>query len=337
MYPAVSADNLTEFERIAGPIPRFVLEGPSTKLSFTEARKELEKSTLRLASSISLENINRADIKRLDVEALYSVLQIEVSSTTFKKIGIRWASPLVEEKILSRMLQFDLNDLWTRYRYTPGSINGSFYEIWAHRVLAKRGRTPVSMRSLKDGNTTEDRIGERTLLLERTYEQMKNMDETTYGVPASRSFPAIDAVCLPYFLQITTQPSHSIMLKPFATFVHEMIRLKKVEKDADIKLVFVVPPAVFDDYTRCVRGLTTHWQSPCLVVRCSEQGYTLDGKTEHTSTTAMKALRTEKKELAKAENQATNTAKRAEAERRAIKHALDILPRIKQYVMVLKP
>jgi hypothetical protein len=127
------------------------------------------------------------------------------------------------------------------------------------------------------------------------------------------------------------------MLKPFAAFVHEMIRLKKIEKDADIKLVFVVPPAVFDDYKRYVNGLTTHCQSHCLVIRCSEQSYTLDGKTEHTSTTAMKALRTEKKELAKTKNQATNTPKQAEAERCGIEHALDILPRIKQYVMVLKP
>jgi hypothetical protein len=34
-------------------------------------------------------------------------------------------------------------------------------------------QSPVSMRSWKDGNTTEDRIGERALLLERTYEQMR--------------------------------------------------------------------------------------------------------------------------------------------------------------------
>jgi hypothetical protein len=51
----------------------------------------------------------------------------------------------------------------------------------------------------------------------------------------------------------------------------------------------------------------------------------------------MKALRTEKKELAKTKNQATNTAKQAEVEHCAIEHALDILPRIKQYVMVLSP
>jgi hypothetical protein len=104
------------------------------------------------------------------------------------------------------------------------------------------------------------------------------MNETTYGVPASRTFQAIDAECLPYFFQMAVQPSHSIKLTPFAAFVHEMIRLKKLEKDAEIKLVFVVPPDVFDDYRRCVRELTTHWQSPCLVVRCSEQKYILDGK-----------------------------------------------------------
>jgi hypothetical protein len=79
------------------------------------------------------------------------------------------------------------------------------------------------------------------------------------------------------------------MLKPFAAFVHVIIRLEEMEKYADIKLVLVVPPAVFDDYKRCVCGLTTHWQSPCLVVRCSEQKYTLDGESEHKSTTATKA------------------------------------------------
>jgi hypothetical protein len=88
-------------------------------------------------------------------------------------------------------------------------------------------------------------------------------------------------------------------------------------------------------HKRCVCGLATHWQSPCLVVRCSEQKYTLDGKGEHKST---KALRTRHEELAKtkkSKKQDTNKAKQDEAKRCAIQHALDILPRIKQYVMVL--
>jgi hypothetical protein len=161
---------------------------------------------------------------------------------------------------------------------------GYFLRSMGHRILVKRGQTRMSMQSLQDGNTTKDRIGKRTLLLQQTYEQMTNMNETTYGVPASRTFPAIDAVCLPYFFQMTVQPSRSIMLKPFATFVHDMIRLKKLEKDADIKFVFVVPPYVFDDYKRCVRELTTHWQSPCLIVLCSEQKYILDGNEQYNST-----------------------------------------------------
>jgi hypothetical protein len=115
----------------------------------------------------------------------------------------------------------------------------------------------------------------------------------------------------------------------------------------------VVPPDVFDDYKRCVRELTTHWQSPCLVVRCSEQKYILDGNKEYNSTTAEKVLLTEQKKFATTEKNTTTTtdkvaeteklaetkktAKQDEAKRCAIQHALDILPRIKQYVMVLKP
>jgi hypothetical protein len=280
-----------------------------------------------------------------DARVSYRVLHIEVDPTKFKSTGLRLASPFIEDQFLSGMLKLNLNTLWMTYRETPGSIKGILYETWAHRILAERGRTPVSMRSLQDGNTTKDRIGKRTLLLEQTDEQMTNMNETSYGVPASRTFPAIDAVCLPYFFQMTVQPSHSIRLKLFATFVHEMIRLKKLEKDADIKLVFVVPPDVFDDYKRCVCELTTHWQSPCLVVRCSEQKYILDGNKEYNSTMAEKVLLTEQKNFATTDKLAETeklaetkkTAKQDEAKRCAIQHALDILPRIKQYVMVLRP
>jgi hypothetical protein len=141
---------------------------------------------------------------------------------------------------------------------------------------------------------------------------------------------------------MTVQPSHSITLKLFAAFVHEMIRLEKLEKDADIKLVVVVPPDAFDDYKRCVCELTTYWQSPCLVVRCSEQKHILDGNKEYNSATAGKVLLTEQKKFATTEKNTTEelattdkimeteklaetkkTAKQDEAKRCAIQHALD--------------
>jgi hypothetical protein len=68
-------------------------------------------------------------------------------------------------------------------------------------------------------------------------------------------------------LQMTVQPSHSIMLKLFATSVHEMIRLQTLSSP-------VAPPAVFDDNNKW-------WGPPCLVVCRSEQSYTLDRKVEH--------------------------------------------------------
>jgi hypothetical protein len=350
MYPNISADNLTEYERIAGPIPRYVLQRSSGR-NFETACAKLKGLVLDALDRVCREGINSAvgAADSDDARVSYRILQIEVNSTTFNKVGLRWASPFVEEQFFSRTLGVDLNALWLTYQNTPGSMKGILYETWAHRILAKSGQNPVSMRSLKNGNKTEDLIGKRTLLLQQTYEQMTNMDETTYGVPASRTFPAIDAVCVPYFFQMTIQPSHSITLKPFATFVHDMIRLKKLEKDADIKLVFVVPPAVFDDYRRCVRELTTHWQSPCLVVRCSEQKYILDGNKQYNSTTAKDVLSTKQEKLVtkgklvetektkETKKQDTETAKQDEAERCAIQHALDVLPRIKQYVMLLQP
>jgi hypothetical protein len=47
-------------------------------------------------------------------------------------------------------------------------------------------------------------IGERGLLLERAYEEMKNMGETMYVWCASEQ--AIDAVWLPYLFHMTIQP-----------------------------------------------------------------------------------------------------------------------------------
>jgi hypothetical protein len=109
------------------------------------------------------------------------------------------------------------------------------------------------MLSLKHENTVEDIvIDQRTFLLEQTYEEMTNMDTTMYGVPASKIFPAIDAVCLPYFFQMTIQTAHSIKLKPFAAFVYDMIKEGKLMQHEKIKLVFVVPPAAYNFYTKCV-------------------------------------------------------------------------------------
>jgi hypothetical protein len=51
---------------------------------------------------------------------------------------------------------------------------------------------------------------------------------------------------------MTIQPSHSITLKPFAAFVHHIITSGNMTADEKIKLVFVVPPAAYDYYTKCV-------------------------------------------------------------------------------------
>jgi hypothetical protein len=254
MYPKVSPDELMEFERIAGRIPRYVLEDPFKSRSFSRACEALEKVTKAALCRMPRNDIALAigadDID--DGKASYRVLQIEVDLKEFKSIRLGWASPFVEEQFFSRMMQVDLELLWMTYEETLGSMKGIFFETWAHRILVERCPNPMPMLRLKNGNSTQNVIGKRTLLLEQTYEQMTNMDKTMYGVPASRTFPAIDAVCLPYFFQMTIQPAHSIKLKPFAAFVYDMIKQGKMMQDEKIKLVFVVPPDVFDQYTTCV-------------------------------------------------------------------------------------
>jgi hypothetical protein len=255
MYPNVSANNLTELEHIAGPIPRFVLEGPSNSSNFTRARAKLEQETKRAAVRMSLKDIASAvgaeDAN--DARVTYRTLQIEVDSTTFERIGLRLASPFVEKHFFSRMAETNLNSLWLAYHNTPGSIKGILYEAWAHRILSGRGATPLPMQSLKDKNmTTRVVIGQRTLLLEQTYDEMTKKNEATYRVPASKTFATIAAVCLPYFFQMTIQASHSIKLEPFAKFVSDMIKTGSMSKEEKINLVFVVPARVLGWYTKCV-------------------------------------------------------------------------------------
>jgi hypothetical protein len=254
LYPNLSADDLTELERIAGPIPRYVLQNPSMSQSFAKAREELKGITIAALARMSREDIALAigakDIA--DASVTYRVLHIEVDRIEFKSIRLGWASPFVEEQFFSRMMEVNAHALWLTYQNTLGSLKGIFYETWAHRILAKCGQTHVCMRNLKDKKTTKHLIGKRTLLLEQTYEQMTNMNDTTYGVPASRTFPVIDAVCLPYFFQMTIQSSHSIKLKPFAKFVYDMIKAGSMMQGQNINLVFVVPLHVIDEYTKCV-------------------------------------------------------------------------------------
>jgi hypothetical protein len=124
--------------------------------SFTQARKKLERQTKADVACTSLNDIALAvrtgDID--DAKVSYRVLHIEVDPTEFESIGLRWASPFVEEQFLSRMLEMNLNTLWMTYRRTPGSMKDIFYEPWAQRILAERGQTPVCMRSLTQCGAT---------------------------------------------------------------------------------------------------------------------------------------------------------------------------------------
>jgi hypothetical protein len=57
LYPNLSADDLTEFERIAGPIPRYVPRRPSKSPSFTRACKRLERQTKAAVARMLLSDI----------------------------------------------------------------------------------------------------------------------------------------------------------------------------------------------------------------------------------------------------------------------------------------
>jgi hypothetical protein len=213
LYPSVTQENLMQLERIAGPIPRFVLEGPSasfhlrdgreqlssTPSRFTKAHGDLIRLTTAAVDRMSLDDIISAvgAVDANDVKVTYRALQIEVDSTSFASIGLRLASPFVEQLFLTRMTQVNLDGLWRTYQKASGSIQGSLYEAWAHRILSGSGQTKLSIRSLDKNATNFIEIGDRKLLLQQTYEQMTQMDIRTYGVPASKTFAAIDAVCLP--------------------------------------------------------------------------------------------------------------------------------------------
>jgi hypothetical protein len=107
--------NLTELERIAGPIPRVVREGPSKSSRYTKAREELGQQTKAAVFHMSLKDITFAvgTADANDAKVAYRVLQIEVDRTTFARIGLRWVSPFVEVQFPARMTQISLHDKHT--------------------------------------------------------------------------------------------------------------------------------------------------------------------------------------------------------------------------------
>jgi len=91
--------------------------------------------------------------------------------------------------------------------------------------------------------------------LQCTYDQLTRVTGGQYLVPASDTFEAIDAVYLPYMLQMTVAEDHPIKMKKFAEYLitlDERVIAGGKAKDTvyqeEIPFVFVVPLEKMDSF-----------------------------------------------------------------------------------------
>ena len=112
---------------------------------------------------------------------------------------------------------------------------GNAFESTAHKKLMGDNITRWSRKST--GEYEELNLGSRSLFLIRDMEDVKSLQNDSYGLPTINNFPLVDAVLAPNMgLQMTTSNSHKGSVATLPKLL-ESLRVK----ESDFRMVFVVP------------------------------------------------------------------------------------------------
>jgi hypothetical protein len=250
VYPSVPADAVEDcFDRWGG-IARYVLEraqDPSEQKQIDDAIRQVDLDYLVRAVG---------DSQVCDQLISHRVLHMEVNEL-FTAVRYVFGSEYIEKKVMEKFVQDSkeklIHFLATSTNASPlGSLRGTLFEGYAHRVLAQGGNFRV--RLLKGEADAEEKGDEETMVLPtaKTVVFKKNSDiheqESVYYRPDKKNYPAVDAFEYPDLLfQFTVAETH-----PCKQGLYDVLRAMaggdKKKIAAQPNLYFVVPPDRFKTF-----------------------------------------------------------------------------------------
>ena len=249
-----------------GGIPRDVLQ----KADVEGAEDILEESILAGNLEDLKDSIGEIQEK---VGASHKILHYEVETPGYRKNVVKFASSYVAEKVTTRLLLKQRNDVIsfiTASDPSPSShgFAGNLFEGIIHSTLRNGGKFKV--RNLETSSDSSISMGPEFVILGQTTQEkiinsqseMSIVPVGTYCRPLSRSFAAIDSLFLRsssqcFLFQSTVSLNHPIKRKRLLDIMRDM----KLPSAATVTFFFVVPMSIFPLYKKQNYELITEEKS----------------------------------------------------------------------------
>jgi len=237
-----------------GGIPRYLFTSPESyaiPLENAISTTTFDKIQLSLGGLDSLEDVS------------HMLLHYDVDSS-FKSVCMRFASKYVEDAVVAQLfksrkadtLNFVFND--SVGKSAVAGVRGSLFERFAHERLARGGSFRV--RPLTRGG---DFVQWNCPALQsmKPFAQVEKLDVQlmTYVTPTAKNFAALDSfgqfdAAFIVGFQMTVSSSHAVKSAHLCDVLNKLGYADKPKSGArKFRIVFVVPPDIFDDFT-CVQS-----------------------------------------------------------------------------------
>ena len=257
LYPSLGTTQVKEKYDRWGGVPRYVLEFFGDE----EKQKKLDA----VINSSDLEMIEKAVGETDGAQGTSHLLvhMVVLDDSTFQSKTHRFASDYVCKSVFDRLLQGQREKFVAFLRGIrdlgeAGGMRGHMFEPWAHKLLLQGGKFQV--RNLRTGDRDTLTLPGLQLKQFESLNDVADCDKSTYCVPVSKRFEAIDSFIKPdKVFQMTVSKTHPCKMRGLEDVVkilnHDSSnsssnsstsRRKKPKLEPHtVRLYFVVPKEIF--------------------------------------------------------------------------------------------
>lgn len=248
-------EQVANLVKIAGRIPRYLFGVPVGEDPEAWNKAQIDQALRSKSAEHMLETAGTASGD--DAKISHRILAVQVTDD-YQLAGLEFHSAYIRDRVWQQLTIVSQIRLWSLFCMQNGNLRGSLFEFWAHKHLASGAS--VCRRCLSDEASASSTLqvpaaAGRAPTFDCTWDQLTQAGSGQYLVPASGVFEAIDAVYLPYMLQMTVATEHPIKLNKFAEFLIALDERAlsrgqdlSILRQQEIPFVFVVPREQMDKF-----------------------------------------------------------------------------------------
>jgi hypothetical protein len=225
-----------------GGIPRYVLQKAGDPNVLDDLHQAIRECDLDMCKRFHGESAGAAEVP-------HSLMHVCAEPAYFS-MQIKFASQWVADEVAQRLLLQEKAAVRVFLRSLVGekdlaSVRGQLFESFCHAILSQGGTFEARSLQAPGSATIKMEIPHCERCVFDHVEAVDLTGPAMYYRPRSKSFPSVDSLVSPNLLfQIAVSNDHAVKMDGLDNI------LRTVRPSAPARLIFVVPPDIFNEFTK---------------------------------------------------------------------------------------